>query len=409
MEERIRVIGRTAWALVGIFLAFCVILLIGWWIRVVIPPLVLAGAITFLLNPVVTRLHRRGFPRVLGTAAAYAVVIGVVVVIGVAVSPLVSEQVSLLSDEWPEVRADLEDSINDLSEESVENDWPIQIPSVNEIEDQVGDRNGEESDLGAQVTSLTRLATKVFHVGLIFILGPIVAFYLLMDLPHIRRVTEEMIPDGSRDEVLLIAHRLNLAVGGFFRGQLAVAVIVGVMVSLGLLAIGLPGWLIVGMIAGLFNMIPLIGPYVGAVPGIVIALTQRDLKTALLVVAVMVIAQQIDNHFISPVVMKRAVHLHPAAVMMALLIGGTLSGFFGLLIAVPLAAALKIVVGHVWRKYVLGTSLPGLDTALPENSPDLSASPEQGSGSHRAMGPTDEPESIPAAPSNHPHPPPGGA
>jgi hypothetical protein len=114
----------------------------------------------------------------------------------------------------------------------------------------------------------------------------------------------------------------------------------------------------------------------------------------------MVIAQQIDNHFISPVVMKRAVHLHPAAVMMALLIGGTLSGFFGLLIAVPLAAALKIVVGHVWRKYVLGMSVPGLDVALPLNPPDLSASPQRGSGAHRAMGPTDEPETVPAAPSN---------
>src|SRR5687767_7504968 len=103
MEERIRVIGRTAWALVGIFLALCIVLLVGWWVRVIIAPLVLAGAITFLLNPVVTRLHRRGFPRVVGTAAAYAIVIGVVIIIGVAVSPLIDEQVDLLSDEWPEV------------------------------------------------------------------------------------------------------------------------------------------------------------------------------------------------------------------------------------------------------------------------------------------------------------------
>jgi predicted PurR-regulated permease PerM len=404
MEDRIRVIGRTAWWLVGIFLAFGMVLLVGWSIRVVIPPLVLAGAITFLLNPVVTRLHRRGFPRVVGTATAYAVVIGVLVIIGAAMSPLVEEQVALLSDQWPEVRSDVEDRINDLSRESIDNDWPIQIPSVKELED-IGDQNGGDQgrDLTAQVTSLTRLAGRVFHVGLIFLLGPIIAFYLLMDLPHIRRVTEEMLPEGSRDEFLLIGHRLNLAVGGFFRGQLAVAAIVGVMVSLGLLAIGLPGWLIVGMIAGLFNMIPLIGPYVGAIPGIVIALTQKDLKTALLVVVVMVVAQQIDNHFISPVVMKRAVHLHPAAVMLALLVGGTVAGFFGLLIAVPFAAALKIVGGHLWRKYVLGTSVPGLDEALViPSGPYQGPPPDPTSGAHRAMGPTDEPESTPAAPSSGP-------
>ena len=113
-------------------------------------------------------------------------------------------------------------------------------------------------------------------------------------------------------------------------------------------------WLIVGMVAGLFNIIPLIGPWVGAVPGIVIALTTRDVSTALWVVAIMAGAQQIDNHFISPMVMRRAVRLHPAAVMLALLAGGTLGGFFGLLLAVPAAATLKIVLGHLWRTHVLG-------------------------------------------------------
>jgi predicted PurR-regulated permease PerM len=108
------------------------------------------------------------------------------------------------------------------------------------------------------------------------------------------------------------------------------------------------------MIAGLFNMIPLVGPYIGAIPGVIIALTTRDIGTALWVMAIMTGAQQIDNHFISPLVMQRAVKLHPAVVMLALLAGGTLGGFFGLLLAVPTTAVLKILVSHVWRTYVLG-------------------------------------------------------
>jgi predicted PurR-regulated permease PerM len=107
------------------------------------------------------------------------------------------------------------------------------------------------------------------------------------------------------------------------------------------------------MVAGVFNIIPLIGPWIGAIPGIIIALTTRDVTTALWVAAVMAIAQQIDNHFISPLVMQRAVKLHTAAVMLALLAGGTLGGFFGLLLAVPTAAVIKILVGHAWRTYVL--------------------------------------------------------
>jgi predicted PurR-regulated permease PerM len=147
---------------------------------------------------------------------------------------------------------------------------------------------------------------------------------------------------------------MNAAVGGFFRGQLVVASIVGVMASLGLLVIDLPFWLLIGMVAGFFNMIPLVGPYIGGIPALVIALTTKEPITALWVILIMVAVQQIDNHFISPIVMHRVVKLHPVLVMLALLLGGTLGGFFGLLVAVPTTAILKILLGHVWRLHVLG-------------------------------------------------------
>jgi predicted PurR-regulated permease PerM len=109
-------------------------------------------------------------------------------------------------------------------------------------------------------------------------------------------------------------------------------------------------------------MIPLIGPWGGAVPGIVIAITTGGGPgKAVAVAVVMAIVQQIDNHFISPIVMQRAVKLHPAVVMLALLAGGTLFGFLGLLLAVPTAAVLKIVIGHAWRHYVLGEPLDEIE------------------------------------------------
>jgi predicted PurR-regulated permease PerM len=171
-------------------------------------------------------------------------------------------------------------------------------------------------------------------------------------------VFESLIPERSKLEVHLVLDRLSRAIGGYFRGQLVVALIVGVMVSIGLAILGLPFWLLVGMIAGIFNMIPLIGPYIGAIPGIIIALTVGDgFGQALWVAVIMIIAQQIDNHFITPNVMQRVVKLHPAVVMLALLAGGTIAGFMGLLLAVPTAAVLKIVLGHLWRTYVLGEPL----------------------------------------------------
>jgi predicted PurR-regulated permease PerM len=370
MEERLARVGRTAWWITGIVLVVVLIGAVAWYFRVIFPPLLLGGALVFLLNPIVNRLEKRGLPRLLGTIAAFGVVLLLFAAVGAALYPLIASQADEVSDRWPELRKDAEDWLNDLSQRSEDDDWPFHVPSVKEIEDQA-DENTQDQDVAEQFETLREYATQVFHIGVIFVIGPFLAFYLLVDLPRVRRSIEELIPDRSRGEVLFLAHRLRLAIGGFFKGQLAVAFIVGVMASLGLWIIGLPLWLPVGMIAGLFNMIPLIGPWVGAVPGIVVAIATKDIKTAVLVAVVMVVVQQVDNHFITPQVMRRAVQLHPAAVVLALLAWGTIGGFAGLLLAVPLTATLKIVGGHLWRKWVMGVSIPGLDEPYPpEREPD---------------------------------------
>jgi predicted PurR-regulated permease PerM len=362
VTETIRRAGQVAWAVVGLTLLLVILGVVAWYFRVIWPPLILAGAIVFILNPVVSFLQRRHIPRVMGTAIAYLGVIGIVVLGGFLIAPLAQDQADELSEEWPAIREDLEDRVNDWAERSEEEDWPIRIPEWDDLgESLTGNEPGSADDEETLVEAFDRvreLGLRVFHVAIIFLLAPIIAFYLLVDLPHLGRVFESLIPGRSKDEVHLVLGRLNRAIGGFFRGQLVVALIVGVMVSIGLAILGLPFWLLVGMIAGIFNMIPLIGPYIGAIPGIIIALTVGDgFGQALWVAAIMTIAQQIDNHFITPNVMQRVVKLHPAVVMLALLAGGTIAGFMGLLLAVPATAVLKIVFGHIWRTYVLGEPL----------------------------------------------------
>jgi predicted PurR-regulated permease PerM len=375
MVERIRRAGAVCWALCGVAALLALFGLVAWVLRVVWPPLILAGAIVFLLNPVVTRLQRRHIPRALGTGLSYLAVAGFVTLVVFLVAPLATKQYDDLAAEWPELRQDLEDSIDDLAARSVENDWPIQIPTYDELEEQFSgnksvDSNGDgtitseekQDRFAEQLDTARELLLKVFHVGLIFVLAPIIAFYLLVDLPHLREAARALVPERARGDVMVVSRRLSHAIGGYFRGQLAVAIVVGSMASIGMAIIDLPFWLIVGMVAGLFNMIPLIGPWVGAVPGIIIALTTGGgISKAIAVAVVMAIVQQIDNHFISPIVMQRAVKLHPAVVMLALLAGGTLGGFFGLLLAVPTAAVLKILIGHAWRHFVLGQPLDEIE------------------------------------------------
>lgn len=377
MVERIRRAGAVCWALCGVAALVVVLGIIGWVLRVVWPPLILAGAIVFLLNPVVTRLQHRHIPRALGTGIAYLAVAGGIALAILIVAPLATTQYDDLAAEWPELRQDLADSIDDLSARSEEDNWPIQIPTYDELEAQLsGDESSDTNDDGRisaeekqdrfanQIDTARELLLRVFHVGIIFVLAPIIAFYLLVDLPHIGESARALVPERARGDVMVVSRRLNHAIGGYFRGQLAVAIVVGIMSSIGMLLIDLPFWLIVGMVAGLFNMIPLIGPWVGAVPGIIIALTTGGgLSQAIAVAVVMAVVQQIDNHFISPIVMQRAVKLHPAVVMLALLAGGTLGGFFGLLLAVPTTAVLKIVIGHAWRHLALDQPLDEIEAA----------------------------------------------
>ncbi len=359
MTERLRRAGQVSWSVVGVVALLAIVALVVWTVRVVLAPLILAGTIVFLLNPVVTRLQRHHVPRAAGAGITYLTVIGAVVLAGFLVVPLAGAQARDLSREWPQIQANAERWVDARAEASKGKSWEFDRKELSDA------LSSSQLSVRQQLDRAFRLGVAVFNVLLILVLAPIIAFYLLVDLPHVRRVSESLIPAGAKDEVMHVAHRLNRAVGGFFRGQLMIAAIVGVLCSLGLAAIGLKFWFLVGMIAGLFNIIPLIGPWVGGLPGVAIALTTGSPLQALGVLVVMVGVQQVDNHFITPQVMHRVIQLHPAAVVLALVAGGHLGGFLGLLFAVPLTAALKIVLGHIWRVHVLGEPLtdasPGED------------------------------------------------
>ena len=128
------------------------------------------------------------------------------------------------------------------------------------------------------------------------------------------------------------------------------------MLSLGYWIIDLPFWLLIGLVGGVLNIVPFLGPWVGGILGVVVALTTTDLTTAFWAAVVAIIVQQIDNNFVSPSVLRATVRLHPAVTLLVLVLAGAIAGFWGIVIAVPLTAALKIVVGYWWRTRILEQS-----------------------------------------------------
>ena len=347
--ERFVRIGIIAWCGIGVIILGYLLLRLMVYVNPVVPPLLIAVAVVYLLNPLVSALERRGVARVAGAGIVYLLFLCIVALVVSLLVPLVTRQVSSVIDHFPDYLADGQALVRDVAARFG------QEPTFQLDADHVRDwlSAGENRQAVTRyLTGLRSVTNSVISGLIIIVLGPVMAFYLLVDLPRLNGGAMALIPPGRREEIRGLMDRIAQAVGGFFRGQLLVALFVGVASSIGLWAIGLPFWLLVGIVAGIFNLVPLVGPFIGGGLAVIIALVSGEPLTAVWAALVLLVVQQIDNHLISPNVMGRTVQLHPVVVMLALLVGASVAGLFGMLVIVPLVAVAKIVFLFIWSKYV---------------------------------------------------------
>lgn len=396
--ERFRRLGIAVWTIIGFVILAAMSLWLLQRIRIIFPPLVLALLIIYLLNPLVSALQVRRVPRPVGAVLTYLVVIGIFTLIVVAVAPFISDQVTGFADQWPEFRRkiigytrDASDTIEDRLGARIDTtqiecflgaeESGADAPTEQECDEVIREARKQISAQAGRITDITR---SVLEGLLVFVVAPLIALYILIDLPHLQRDVLNLVPASHRDEVADLGAKVSRAIGGFFRGQLLVAFIVGVLSAIGFAIIKLPFALLIGAIAGFFNLIPLVGPFVGGALGFLIGTVSGGVTLGLWAAVVELIVQQVDNHFISPIVMRRAVQLHPATVMLALLAGGTLAGFWGVLLAVPAVAVVKLLAVHFWTTRVLGLPVtpyvPERTGATPSVVPDNADEPDSDAG-----------------------------
>ncbi len=348
--EQLRRLGVLAWTMLGVLGLLAVLIWVSSQIRIIWLPLVLALGIVYLLNPLVTGFERLHVPRVLGTTLAYLITMAILVLVGSFVAPVIGEQAASLSEQFPTIVDDVGVRLEELGASiGVEFDVWSYDRIMAWIEDPAS-LQGLQVFAGEAFT----VVMDVFEVVALIFLAPVLAFYLLTSLPTVTATALRLTPPELRDEAAEVGSRVGRALGGFVRGQLVVALIVGILSSVGLRVIGLELWLIIGMTAGVLNMIPFIGPWVGGILAAAVALVLGDFQMALIVTVWFFLVQQFDNHIVSPNVLRATVKLHPALIILALLAGGSLGGLFGLLIAVPLTAVAKVLASHLWRTRVLG-------------------------------------------------------
>lgn len=356
-SERLRQAALITWIAVGVIVLGFVILRVADSIRVIWLPVVFAFGLVFLLEPAVKVFERLRIPRVVGSILAFMVLVALLVAAGALLFPAISDQAVAFASQLPDLYASISDWSRDIGGRigiDVEG-----LLSQSAIEQWINDPANQETvqqllfGFGAGAGQVIRGVTEAIAV---IGLAPVLALYMLIDLERFKANAVGLTPPRHQEEVAYVASEVGLALGSFVRGQLLVAVIVGMASSFALWLIDLPFWLIIGIVAGFLNLIPFLGPIVGGALAVLVALLNGDPWQAVWAVVAFVIIQQVDNHLITPMIQRTRVHLSPLVIVLALVVGGTLAGLLGVVVAVPITAAVRILVGHVWRTRVLGQS-----------------------------------------------------
>ncbi|MGH8872807.1 MAG: AI-2E family transporter [Acidimicrobiia bacterium] len=354
-SDRLRRIALIVWTAVGAVALGYVTLIVAGSIRVIWLPIAFGAGIVFLLEPVVRAFERMRMPRPVAAILALLALIALVLAIVALVLPTIREQAAEVGQQLPDLYLAGIDWVRDVGGRLGLN--VDELLSEEAIELWLNDPANQETvqnlllGFGAGAGQVIRgVAEAVAVLGL----APVLALYILIDLEKFKANTLEITPPRHREEFAFVSGQVGTALGSFVRGQLLVAVIVGFASSLGMWLIDLPFWLLIGIIAGFLNLIPFLGPVVGGALAALVALLNGDLTQAIWAVLIFTAIQQVDNHVITPLVQRTRVNLSPLVIVLALVIGGSVAGLLGVLVAVPMTAAIRIIVGHLWRTRILG-------------------------------------------------------
>lgn len=324
-----------------------------WLLNDILLPFVVGIVVAYFLDPVVARLQRAGLSRAMATTAVTIVAALLALGIAMAVLPPLFGQLQALIVKAPEyfvkAAARIQPLIEPLSEKV-----GLQPLSVQDLQAQSTQWAGKALSIagGLAGTLAQRGAAIINLLGLLFI-TPVVTFYLLRDWERVVAAIDGALPLDHADTIRKLVRESNAAIAGYVRGQALVCLSLAAIYGIGLSIVGLQFGLVIGLIAGAISFIPFVGTFVGAVMALGMALAQfpPDWIDVVKVAAVFLFGQTMEGNVLSPKLVGDRVGLHPVWIMFALLAGGSLFGFVGVLVAVPTAAVIGVIVRHLLGRY----------------------------------------------------------
>lgn len=303
-------------------------------VRALLIPFLAATIGAYVLQPVVDLLVKRRMPRGMAILLIYIAFIVLSAVIVVNAIPVVTRQMSQVIQHLPALIQQADRWIDELSQRKQ------YLPDAvrRAVESALGHVEQHVTDYVVQ--AITMLTGTVNAVFILFVV-PFLVFYMLKDARSIGRAAVHLAPARHRDAMHRVLTGIDETLGKYVRGQLLIMLCVGILTYAGLLVVRMPYALVLSLFVTATNLIPYLGPFLGALPALLLALSISP-SMALKVLVVNVIVQQCEGNLISPQIMGRTLKLHPMAIVAALLVGGEVAGVLGLIVAVP-----ALAVAHV--------------------------------------------------------------
>lgn len=347
----------------GFLLLLFVVLYIFWKLRFVwlpvleiflkiLSPFLIAAFITYLLNPIIERLHVRGLNRVIAILIIYGLFFG-----GLGFSlykgiPIFVEELRDFSNNAPIFTTQYREWLEKIQKETAS--WPngLQVrvdEGIEQVEVKV------EKFVDKVVNSLLNLLNASVLIGLI----PFIAFYMLKDVDVLKKSVWYMSPRKWRQKGMSFLKDVDESLGAYIRGQILICVVIGVVSAMLFWMVNLKYALLLGFIIGITNVIPYFGPIIGAFPAVMIAATTST-KMVIITLIVIFVLQFVEGNLLGPIIVGKTLQMHPLVIMLALLIGGELGGIVGLILIVPLFAIMKVAMIHARNHFIftnkVGTS-----------------------------------------------------
>jgi predicted PurR-regulated permease PerM len=323
-----------------------------WLLKDILLPFIAGTVLAYLLNPLTDRLEKQGIGRGIATLITVALLLLFFVVAALIFVPVLGTQLISFIQRLPGYITRLQELINSENKEWLQHTIGM---SVSDIQKSLGDLVGEGAKwLGSFVQSLWSGGRALISIFSLIVITPVVAFYVLNDWHAMIDKVDSWLPRRHRPTIRSLGAQIDRAIAGFLRGQASVCFIMGIYYSIALVLVGLNFGFLIGVSTGVLTFIPYVGSLSGFLIGMIVAVVQfyPSWWPIIAVAIVFIIGQFLEGYVLSPKLVGQSVGLHPVWLMFSLFAFGYLLGFVGLLIAIPLAAAIGVLLRFALSRYM---------------------------------------------------------